>query len=82
MVFLLLPSGNDFKPQNDSMEKVIARMREFATSAMEAKDIDLSFEVGEDVFKVKLPMDARRDLFLVFKEAVNNLVKYSKSTKA
>lgn len=70
------------KPQNDSMEKVIARMREFATNAMDAKDIDFRFEVEEDVYKVKLPMDARRDLFLVFKESVNNLIKYSKCSRA
>jgi ligand-binding sensor domain-containing protein/two-component sensor histidine kinase len=72
----------NIKPQNDSMEKVIARMREFATNAMEAKDIDFRFEVDEAVYKVKLPMDARRDLFLVFKESVNNMVKYSKCSRA
>lgn len=70
------------KPQNDSMDKIIARMREFATNALEAKDIAFSFEVEDDVYKVKLPMDSRRDLFLIFKEAVNNLAKYSNTQKA
>jgi len=70
------------KPQNDSMEKVIARMREFATSAMEAKDIDFRFEIEEEIYKIKLPMDAKRDIFLIFKESINNLVKYSKSNSA
>jgi two-component sensor histidine kinase len=70
------------KPQNDSMDKVIARMREFATNAMDAKDIDFRFEVEDNVYGVKLPMDTRRDLFLIFKEAINNLVKYSKSSRA
>jgi ligand-binding sensor domain-containing protein/two-component sensor histidine kinase len=72
----------NIKPQNDSMEKVIARMREFSTNAMDAKDIDFRFEVEENVYGVKLPMDTRRDLFLIFKEAINNLVKYSKSSRA
>lgn len=66
------------KPQNDSMEKVIARMREFANNVLETRDIDFSFEVENEVYMVKLPMDDRRDLFLIFKEAVNNLAKYSK----
>ncbi|HSI77164.1 MAG TPA: histidine kinase [Lunatimonas sp.] len=70
------------KPQNDGMDKVIARMREFATNAMEAKDIDFQFDIDEDIYKVKLPMDSRRDLFLIFKESVNNLVKYSKCESA
>lgn len=70
------------KPQNDSMEKVIARMREFATNALDAKDIDFRFEVEDNVYQVKLPMDDRRDLFLIFKEAVNNLIKYSGCSRA
>lgn len=70
------------KPQNDSMEKVIARMREFANNAMETKEIDFRFEVEENVYGLKLPMDTRRDLFLIFKEAVNNLAKYSKCSRA
>lgn len=68
------------KPSNDSMQKITARMREFATSVLEAKEIDLGFVVDEKVYDVKLGMEARRDFFLVFKEAVNNAAKYSKAT--
>lgn len=67
------------KPSNDSMHKIAARMREFATEVLEAKDIELDFKVDEDVFEVKLNMEARRDFFLIFKEAVNNAAKYSKA---
>lgn len=70
------------KPSNDSMHKIVARMREFATNVFEAKEIDLSFTVAEEVNEVKLDMEARRDFFLVFKEAVNNAAKYSKCSKA
>jgi len=69
------------KPSNDSMQKVTARMREFATNVLEAKEIDFDFVVGEHVNDVKLDMEARRDFFLVFKEAVNNAAKYSKAKK-
>ncbi len=67
------------KPQNDTMEKLIARMREFANEALESKDILLSMEIGDNVLDMKLSMDARRDLFLIFKEGVNNAAKYSKA---
>lgn len=70
------------KPSNDTMQRITARMREFATNVLEAKEIDLRFSVDEAVNDVKLDMEARRDLFLLFKEAVNNIAKYSKCSKA
>ncbi|RYZ28469.1 MAG: hypothetical protein EOO10_09445 [Chitinophagaceae bacterium] len=69
------------KPSNDNMQRVTARMREFATSVLEAKDITLHFSVAEEVFDVKLDMEARRDFFLIFKEALNNAAKYSRATE-
>ena len=65
-------------PMNDSMQKITARMREFATSVLEAKDIDIDFKVEEAVNHLTLDMEARRDFFLIFKEAINNAAKYSK----
>jgi signal transduction histidine kinase/streptogramin lyase len=69
------------KPDNDTMLKLIARMREFATSVLEAKDILIEFEADEALNDLKPDMEYRRDLFLLFKEAVNNAAKYSKSTQ-
>jgi len=62
------------------MQKVVARMREFATNVLEAKEIEINFVVDEQVFDAKLNMEARRDFFLVFKEAVNNAAKYSNAS--
>lgn len=70
------------KPMNDSMQKITARMREIATSVLEAKDIDLEFRAELSIEDVKMDMEARRDLFLVFKEAINNIAKYSRADKA
>lgn len=68
------------KPSNDSMQKIAARMREFAISVLEAKEIEMDFRIDDVVFDVKLNMEARRDFFLVFKEAVNNAAKYSRAS--
>jgi signal transduction histidine kinase len=68
------------KPDNDTMQKLIARMREFSTSVLDAKDIVLKFYADEQVMECKPDMEARRDLFLLFKEAVNNAAKYSGAT--
>jgi signal transduction histidine kinase len=69
------------KPANDNMQKITARMREFATGILEAKDIELDFKADEKVNNVKLNMEARRDFFLIFKEAINNVAKYSHCSK-
>jgi signal transduction histidine kinase len=70
------------KPMNDSMQKITARMREIATSVLEAKDIDLQFRSDDSTEEVKMDMEARRDFFLLFKEAINNIAKYAKADKA
>jgi hypothetical protein len=69
-------------PMNDTMQRITARMREFATGVLEAKNIDFTFRVDEQVQDLKLDMEARRDLFLIFKEAVNNLAKYAQCRNA
>lgn len=69
-------------PMNDSMQRISARMREFATSVLEAKDIEVAFRVDEKVKDLRLDMESRRDFFLLFKEAVNNIAKYSRARNA
>lgn len=69
------------KPDNDNIQKIVARMREYASSILEPKDVEISFEIGENIFDMKLSMETRRDLFLIFKEAINNSAKYSHCTQ-
>ncbi|WEK36882.1 MAG: two-component regulator propeller domain-containing protein [Candidatus Pseudobacter hemicellulosilyticus] len=69
-------------PMNDSMQRVTARMREFATGVLEARNIDVNFRVDDEIVDLKLDMEARRDIFLIFKEAVNNLAKYAQCRNA
>ena len=69
-------------PMNDNMQRITARMREFATSVLEAKNIEVSFKVDDKVNDFRLGMESRRDFFLIFKEAVNNIAKYSQGKRA
>lgn len=69
-------------PENDQFEKIILRMRSFAYELLGAKQIDFEFVADEDVAKMKLPMDVRKNLYLIFKEATNNMVKYSGADRA
>jgi signal transduction histidine kinase len=66
-------------PRNDSMQRVISRMREFATEIFEAAGIDYKFseKIKDDL---TLDSDKRKNLYLIFKEAINNAAKYSNAS--
>ena len=69
-------------PENDQFEKIIARMKSFAFELLGAKDIGFEFDADDAIPKMKLPMNVRKNLYLIFKEATNNMVKYSYADKA
>lgn len=69
-------------PENDQFEKIILRMRSFAYELLGAKNIEFEFNAEEDISTLKLPMEVRKNLYLIFKEATNNLVKYAEADKA
>ncbi len=64
-------------PSNDKFQDLGLRIREFAIPLFESKNILFSFEIPERLATIKLQMETRRNLYLIAKEAVNNLVKYS-----
>ncbi|MCK6692369.1 MAG: histidine kinase, partial [Thermoanaerobaculia bacterium] len=64
-------------PRNDNMANVLRRMKEFAVEILESQGIALHFEADEAVAALNLPMEQRKDFYLLFKEAVNNAAKYS-----
>jgi two-component system sensor histidine kinase UhpB len=59
------------------MEQLLYRMTEFAAEILEPLNIRYSFEEKGDFSSVKLDIGRRKDLYLLFKEAVNNAAKYS-----
>lgn len=69
-------------PKNDDLESILARMSRYAAELFDAKEIDYQIIIPENLKEVKLTMEQRRDVYLIFKEAVNNLVKYSKCKNA
>jgi len=65
------------KPGNDKFGDVQKRMQNFAMEMCGPADIELHFNFDESLSDFKLQMEHRKDIYLVFKEAVNNAVKYS-----
>ncbi len=66
-------------PENDSMEKALARMSTYASEMLENVGTELRFEVGEGVNALTLPMEKRKDFYLIFKEAIHNCAKYAQA---
>ncbi len=64
-------------PDNDSFEKIVLRMRSLCYNLLRAKKIDCTFRANENLNSLKLSLEERRNFYLIFKEALNNLVKYS-----
>ena len=68
-------------PVNDSFDKVILRMKEFAAEILEPAGISYYFNEEGSLDKTQLNLEQRKDIYLVFKEAINNTVKYSRATE-
>ena len=65
------------RPDNDTMENLAIRMREYLGQTAEARNMQVGFSADEKVLNENLSMQHRQHIFLIFKEAVNNAVKYS-----
>jgi signal transduction histidine kinase/ligand-binding sensor domain-containing protein len=66
--------------RNDTVGNLFIRVQQFASTVLEAKDIDYEVRVPENVKGVKLDMQSRQHIYLIMKEAINNLIKYSQCT--
>jgi signal transduction histidine kinase len=64
-------------PGNDTMEKIIQRMESFARPLLAARNMQFHFNYDPMVKSLNLEMEQRKNFFLIFKEAVNNAIKYS-----
>lgn len=69
-------------PQRDHLSDLTHRMRRFAEDLLDAKDIDFTIRSSIEDSDVPLGADLRREVYLIFKECINNLVKHSDCTEA
>jgi signal transduction histidine kinase len=68
-------------PDNDSIEQLIEKMKAFGYQILTAKDIAFGFANHINLDKVpKITMEQRRNVYLIFKEAINNIAKHSEAT--
>ncbi len=66
-------------PEHDSLLDLTRRMRQHAEEIFALRDVDLEFHAA--TADLKLSVGVRRDVLLIFKEAVNNVARHSDCTK-
>jgi signal transduction histidine kinase len=64
-------------PNRDHLIDLVQRMRRLASEIFAGRKIEFEFSAPESEDGLKLGADVRRDVFLIFKEAVNNAARHS-----
>jgi signal transduction histidine kinase len=82
----LLDSMSDIvwaiNPRRDRVSDLAQRLREFAGDVFTSREIEFSFRTPASGLEIRLDADVRRQLYLIFKEAVNNAARHSRCTQA
>lgn len=68
-------------PHRDSLYHLILRLKDSYSDFLSSTDISFGTVNIEKFADVKLPMEYKQNLYLIFKEAVNNSIKHSKCKK-
>jgi signal transduction histidine kinase len=63
------------------MGNLIDRMRDFAAGVFSIQSIDVVFKLAGLDMQKKLPIHFRQNLYLIFKEAINNIAKHAEASR-
>jgi len=66
------------KPANDNLYEILHRIRDFGGELFQDTEIDFMFMGSDERWRqYRLPLDVSRNLIMIFKEALNNILKYA-----
>lgn len=70
------------KPANDNLYEILHRIRDFGGELFQDTEIDFEFTGTDEKWRdYRMPLDSSRNLIMIFKEALNNCLKYAGATK-
>jgi ligand-binding sensor domain-containing protein/two-component sensor histidine kinase len=69
-------------PRRDDLSDLALRIRQFASDVLEAKQIRWDLQIPQEFARVRLSPDQRRQLFLIFKEAITNIARHARCRTA
>jgi two-component system, NarL family, sensor histidine kinase UhpB len=64
----------------EDTQSLFVRMREYAAQTLEPLNIKTNFELQQILENYKLPVNYRKEMLLIYKEAINNIAKHSGAT--
>ena len=65
-------------PERDALHEVVGKMRHCAEEAFEGRETAVRFDVPDQLQSASLGINVRRDVYLIFKEAINNAARHSR----
>jgi ligand-binding sensor domain-containing protein len=68
-------------PRHDDIKQILERMQSFASPLLAAKNIAFEFTHTDVLERHVLSMEKRKNFYMTFKEAINNVVKYADARK-
>ena len=68
-------------PNNENFEQLQNRMLAFAAMILAPRNILYDFIADEELKRLQLTSEQRKNIFLIFKEALYNIVKYADCKK-
>ena len=66
--------------KNDWLEKLTMYLHQYASELFDSVGMDYKIDIPQNIPSIKIPGEHRRMLFLSYKEAINNAIKWSKAT--
>lgn len=67
--------------ETDDMQSLLRRIRQFGASLLEARNIELDVPDHPDLSGLLLKTEAKKNILLICKEAINNSAKYSSASR-
>lgn len=68
-------------PQNDSLDNLVSYIREFSSKFLDTASILIKYNIPDNIPEIKLSSQFKRNIFLIIKEILHNIVKHSEATQ-
>jgi ligand-binding sensor domain-containing protein/two-component sensor histidine kinase len=68
-------------PKKDSLLDLTRRMRQYAQETLMQRGIVFEIDAAPAIEQLRLNADTRRNIYLIFKESLNNIVRHSNASK-